>query len=262
MPTTSPLAGAAVLVTGASSGIGAATAEAFAAAGANVAVAGRRRELLDQVAGRARGRGVEALVKPLDVADQSAVDACVAEVRERFGRLDVLAHVAGMNTPRRNLHNMEPDEWRRVIDVNLHGAYYFVRAALPILRAAGGGSIVIVGSDSGLVAGELAGAAYCASKFGVTALVQSINAEERRHGIRACAIQAGEAETPIMEFRPRPPSPQKRALMLRPEDVAAAIVYAASQPPRVNVEQILIRPTLDEEYSGAQELLARWQHEQ
>src|SRR5439155_187004 len=86
---------------------------------------------------------------------QPAVEACVAEVHRHFGRLDVLAHVAGMNTPRRNLHNMEPDEWRRVIDVNLNGAYYFARAALPILRDAGGGSIVIVGSDSGLAAGAV-----------------------------------------------------------------------------------------------------------
>jgi len=253
------LKGAVAIVTGASSGIGAATAVALAEAGAHLTLFGRRQGLLDEVAAQAGEHGVQVLAQAGDVADEAAAEACVARTLERFGRLDVLAHVAGMNTPRRTLKTISSDDWRRVLDVNLSGAYYFARAVLPHLRERGGGSIVIVGSDSGLTASELAGVAYCASKFGITSLVQSINAEERKHGIRACAIQSGEAETPIMEFRPSPPPPEKRALMMRPEDVAGAIVYVASQPPRVNVEQILIRPTLDQVYPSAAEVLARWQ---
>jgi len=258
MSSSSPLAGAVVIVTGASSGIGAATATAFAAAGAHLALTGRRRALLEEVAERVGSAGVRVLVQPHDVADQAAVEASVNAAHAHFGRLDVLAHVAGMNTPRRNLRDIAPDEWRRVLDVNLSGVYYFVRAVLPIFRAARGGSIVIVGSGSGLLADEGGGVAYCASKFGVTSLVQSINAEERRHGIRACAVQAGEVDTPILDFRPAPPPAEKRALMLRSEDVAAALVYAASQPPRVNVEQIIVNPTLDRDYPGARALMSRW----
>jgi NADP-dependent 3-hydroxy acid dehydrogenase YdfG len=264
MPAASPapLAGAAVIVTGASSGNGAATALAFAEAGAHLTLVARRQQHLEDVARRVRAHGVEALVRPMDVADRAAAEACVADTRERFGRLDVVAYCAGMNTPRRNLRDLEPEEWRRVMDVNLDGAYYFTRAALPSLRAAGGGSIVIVGSIGGLVADEGGGVAYCASKFGVTALAQSINSEERRHGIRACAIQAGEVDTPLLEHRAAPPPAELRPLMLRSEDVAAAILYAASQPRWVNVEEIVILPTLDRDYPGARELAARWQRGQ
>ncbi len=252
------LKGTVAIVTGATSGIGAATAVALAQAGAHLTLVGRRAQLLDEAAEKARTYGVQVLTQPLDVTDLAAVERCVAQTRERFGRLDLLAHVAGINTPKRNLRDISPEDWRRVLDVNLTGVFYFVRAVLPIFREAKRGSIVIVGSDSGLTTSELAGVAYCASKFGVTSLVHSINLEERRNGVRACAIQAGEVETPIMEFRPEPPPAERRALMLRAEDVAAAIVYAASQPPHVNVEQIIIRPTLDKPYPEAQELLARW----
>jgi NAD(P)-dependent dehydrogenase (short-subunit alcohol dehydrogenase family) len=170
----------------------------------------------------------------------------------------LLVHAAGMNSKRRNLRDLEPAEWRRVVDVNLTGAYLFVRAVLPVLREAGRGSIVLVGSDSGLIVTEGAGAAYCASKFGVTALAHAINVEERQHGIRATAIQAGEVDTPILEDRPVVPAAEVRRFMLRSEDVAAAIVYAASQPARVAVEQIVLRPTLDAPSPTAARTLARW----
>ncbi len=250
---------AVVIVTGAGSGIGEATAEAFARAGAHIVVSGRRAELLESVAERARAHGVQALVKPLDVSDQEAAERCVQETLAHFCRLDVVAHVAGMNTPQRTIGNISDDNWRRVIDVNLSGVFYFVRAALPTFRAAKRGSFVIVGSDSGLRAGEMAGVAYCASKFGVTSLVQSINIEERRHGIRASVIQAGEVETPIMSFRPAPPPPESRKLMLRSEDVANAIIYVASQPPGVNLEEIIIRPTLDRNDPNSYAVYDAWQ---
>lgn len=257
-PSNHCLAGTVALVTGAGTGIGESAADLLAGAGAAVVLVGRRRPLLETVAARVRARGGEATIQALDVTDGAAVERCLAETLARHRRLDILVHAAGMNTKRRSLHNLEPAEWRRVVDVNLTGAYLFVRAVLPVFREAGRGSVILVGSDSGLTVTEGAGAAYCASKFGVTALVHAVNVEERHHGIRATAIQAGEVDTPILENRPVVPPPEVRRFMLRSEDVAAAIVYAASQPARVAVEQIVIRPTLVVPSDVAARTLARW----
>jgi NADP-dependent 3-hydroxy acid dehydrogenase YdfG len=257
-PSSQRLAGTVALVTGAGTGIGEAAADALAEAGASLVLVGRRRALLETAADRARARGVEAMIQALDVTDGAAVESCLAATLARYRRLDLLVHAAGMNTKRRSLRNLEPAEWRRVVDVNLTGAYLVVRAVLPVFREAGRGSVILVGSDSGLTVTEGAGAAYCASKFGVTALVHAINVEERHHGIRATAIQAGEVDTPILEDRPVVPAAEIRRFMLRSEDVAAAIVYAATQPARVAVEQIVVRPTLDAPSDTAARTLGRW----
>jgi len=255
------LEGQIALVTGASSGIGRATAVALASEGATVVLSGRRRGLLEDCAAEIAAGGGVAEAAPLDVTDEPAVEACVADLLRRHGRLDLLVSAAGKNTTRRNLRDLTTAEWRLVLDANLTGPYLLVRATLPSMRARGAGTIVVVGSAAALFPGPMSGVGYSASKAGVSALVKSINAEERRFGIRACAIQVGEVDTPIMDLRPFPPTAEDLARMLKPEDVAAAIVYAASQPQWVNVEEIFLRPTALRSGNEYDRLVARWEGE-
>jgi len=129
-----------------------------------------------------------------------------------------------------------------MIDSNLHGAYYCVHAFLPQMRARKSGTIINIVSEAGKQASPKAGPAYVSSKFGLAGLTQSINAEERPNGIRACAVFPGDIDTPLLDKRPAPPNAAARARMLRPEDVAACALLAISLPPRAVVEEILVRP--------------------
>jgi len=113
---------------------------------------------------------------------------------------------------------------------------------LPAMRKAGSGTIVNVVSDAGLWANKVSGAAYAASKFGVTGLTATINAEERHAGIRACAVFPGEIDTPLLDKRPKPPTAEARARMLGAEDVSACVMLAIDLPERATVEQIVVRP--------------------
>jgi NAD(P)-dependent dehydrogenase (short-subunit alcohol dehydrogenase family) len=129
-----------------------------------------------------------------------------------------------------------------MMNTNLNGAFYCVQAFLPGMRARGSGTIVNIVSDAGKLASPKAGPAYVMSKFGLAGLTQSINAEERGHGIRACAIFPGDIDTPLLDQRPVPPDAAARARMLWPEDVAACVLLGINLPPRVIVEEILVRP--------------------
>lgn len=244
------LAGQVAVVTGAGSGIGRAIARAFARAGARVVVVGRRVGPLQQVAAEIGAAGGTALVRALDVSDERGVAELFAEVERRFGRLDLLVNAAGINVPRRNLGDTTPADFRRVLEVNLVGSFLCVQAALRLMRRQRSGTIINIVSAAAKQASALSGVAYSASKFGQDALTQLINVEERRNGIRACAIYPGEVDTPILEARPFPPSAAERAQMLQPEDIAAAALYVATQPPRVNVEEVSIRPTVLRDVSG------------
>jgi NAD(P)-dependent dehydrogenase (short-subunit alcohol dehydrogenase family) len=238
------------VVTGAGSGIGRASAIALAAEGAKVALVGRRREPLEETAGVIRGFGGEALVVPADVSQPDEIDRVFAETEQRWGRLDVLFSNAGVNTPQRHYYDMPLDDWRKVIDVNLSGAFYCARRALQTMRRQKSGTIINLVSMAAKGAGALSGVAYSASKFGQAALTQSINAEERQFGIRACSIFPGEVDTPIMEDRPVVPPPEARATMLQPEDVAEAVVMVAALPPRAMVGEITIVPTVQRSMAG------------
>jgi NAD(P)-dependent dehydrogenase (short-subunit alcohol dehydrogenase family) len=149
---------------------------------------------------------------------------------------------AGTNIPRRGIEVLSLEDFRALIDVNLYGTFHFVHAVLPVMRKQGAGTIVNVVSDAGLVANAKAGAAYVASKFGVTGLTQSINAEQRHNGIRATAIFPGDIDTPLLEKRPQPPTAEARAKMLQPEDVAECVMLAINLPDRAVVEQLVVRP--------------------
>ena len=130
------------------------------------------------------------------------------------------------------------EDWHGVLGTNLHGAYYCVRAFLPGMRERRTGTIININSDVGKVARDLAGAAYVSSKFGLMGLTQQINAEERGNGVRACSICPRDVNTPLLDKRPQPPSPELRANMLQPEDLAACAWLVATLPHRVVLDEI------------------------
>ncbi len=251
-----PLSGQVAVVTGAGTGIGRASAIALAAAGARVALTGRRREPLEEVAAEIARLESEALVVPADVSRPEEVEVLFDRVLARWGRIDILFNNAGINTKQRNIHDISLADWRQVIDVNLSGSFYCARKALQTMRRQRSGTIINLVSMAGKRASVISGVAYSAAKAGQAALTQSINAEERAFNIRACSIFPGEVDTPIIDQRPVVPGAEARAAMLQPEDVAAAVVLVAALPPRATIEEIVIRPTVQRD-TRAEERRAR-----
>ena len=235
------LDGTAAIVTGAGTGIGAAVAVALHGAGAAVTLIGRRPEPLAEVAGRLGDR-VHACA--CDVSDYDAVQAAVEEAARAHGPATILVNNAGINTNPRSVADVSLPDWDLTVAVDLSGVFYCVRAALPAMRAAGGGTIVNIGSTAGRWGSSLAGAAYSAAKHGVVGLNSVINDEESRNGIRCTVILPGEVETPILDRRPEPVSAERRRAMLQPEDVAAATLLAATLPDRACITELVIKPRI------------------
>jgi NADP-dependent 3-hydroxy acid dehydrogenase YdfG len=245
MPANSKLAGKVALVTGASSGIGRATALALAGAGARVAAVARRADRLQSLVsdiGRDSAVAVEA-----DVTDEAAIKRAVADVHARWGRLDVLVNNAGVMLlgP---IENADTEDWRRMMDTNVLGLMYATHAALPIMRAQGSGDVVNISSTAGRTARAGVGA-YNASKWAVNAVSEALRQECVPHRIRVTVIEPGIVATELREHITNPAAKadiEQRAqslTQLEPEDVAAAILYAVSQPAHVCVNEILMRPT-------------------
>ena len=231
------------VITGAGSGIGRAVAIALARQEWKIAVLGRREDALEETARLARQYySDDWLLCPCDIGDDKAVRAMAKRVFERFGSVEVLVNSAATNLPKRSLEVLSIKDYHRLLDTNLNGAYYCIQAFLPAMRQNKSGTIVNIGSDAGIQASAKSGPAYVISKFGLRGLTQSINAEERGNGIRACSVSPGDTDTPLMDKRPAPPPPEAREKMLRPEDVAECVLLAINLPPRAIVEEILIRP--------------------
>jgi NADP-dependent 3-hydroxy acid dehydrogenase YdfG len=241
------LTGQVAIVTGASSGIGKATAYALADAGAKVAIVARSADVINQMADEINGKGGTALAYAADVADADAVERFVTNVVHEWGRIDLLFANAGVNTKQRNLHDMSVEQWDYVIDVNLNGLLYCVRAVLPQMRTQHQGTIITLASMAGRRSGVMSGVAYGASKAGAVSISHSINAEEKINGIRATAILPGEVATAILDLRPNPPSAEARQTMLQPEDVAETVVFVAGLPHRVTIDELWITPTIQRE---------------
>ena len=231
------------VVTGAGSGVGQAIAIALAKQSWHVALVGRREETLRETVKRAGKNSKTLLVCPCDIRTVKSVEKAANRVLAEFKEVEVLVNAAGTNAPKRALEVLSLEDYRAMIDTNLHGAYYCVQAFLPQMRARKSGTIINIVSEAGKQASPKAGPAYVMSKFGLAGLTQSINAEERGNGIRACAIFPGDIDTPLLDRRPAPPNAAARARMLRPEDVAACALLAISLSPRAVVEEILVRPT-------------------
>jgi NADP-dependent 3-hydroxy acid dehydrogenase YdfG len=230
------------LVTGGGSGIGRAVAEQLLQAGARVAIAGRGQARLDEAAQALRA-GDRLLTYSLDVAQADRVHAMVDSVTSAMGPIDILVNNAGTNIKERTFRELTPDTWDRLIRTNLDGAYYCIHAVLPAMLRRKDGVIINVVSIAGKRASPLGGVAYAASKFGMAALGIGLAAEEKDSGIRVCNIYPGEVDTPILEVRPQPVTDEHRQRILRPEDVAAAVLFVASQPAHVSIPELVIKPT-------------------
>lgn len=233
-----------VVVTGAGSGVGRATALKFAAEGWRVTLLGRRPDALAQtIALAAPDARARLTALPCDLGNAAAIETMACDVLQRCGRIDVLVNAAGNNIPQRSLSELSRADYQAVMDANVNGVLYTVQAFLPAMRRQESGTIVNIGSEAGKQASAKSGAAYVVSKFGLTGLTQTINAEERPNGIRACCIFPGDIDTPLLNKRPTPPTSEVRTRMMQPEDIAACVWFVAMLPARATIEEILIRPS-------------------
>jgi len=229
------------VITGAGSGVGAATAIRMVQEGWHVALIGRREETLRATA-KLTSNPDACLIYPCDIAKEDAVAATGREILKHFGDVEVLVNAAGTNAPKRSLEVLSSADYHMMLDTNLNGAYYCVQAFLPGMRQRKWGTRVNIVADAAKQASAKAGPAYAMSKFGMVGLTQAINAEERPNGIRACAILPGDIDTPLLDKRPSPPPAEARAKMLLPEDIADCLMLVVNLPPRAVIEELLIRP--------------------
>ncbi|HEX5515454.1 MAG TPA: SDR family oxidoreductase [Gammaproteobacteria bacterium] len=241
------LDGKIAIVTGASSGIGEATALQLAEEGATVVVAARRADRLVSLVERIDSAGGKAEAMSVDMAVGEQIERLAQAVRRKYGRIDILVNNAGVMLLAPAL-TAQLEEWRRMVEINLLGLLHMSRAVLPIMQEQGGGHIVNLSS----LAGRLAmpgGSVYSATKFGVNAFSEALRKETVKDRIRVTLIEPGPVATELHEHITDPGARQRFDEMarsveqLRPEDVAEAIVYAVTRPARVNVNEILITPT-------------------
>lgn len=231
-------------VTGGGSGIGQAGAEALAADGWTVIVSGRRKDALEVVVSGINSKGggkAEALV--LDVSQAADVEAAVQRNLAAHGRIDLLVNSAGVNVPKRSWEDMEISGWDKLVEINLNGVLYCMRAVLPAMRAQKDGCIINVASWAGRHVSKMPGPAYTTTKHAVLALTHSFNMDECVNGLRACCLSPAEVATPILKLRPVVPTEEEQARMLQPEDLGRTIAFVAGMPPHVCVNEILISPT-------------------
>jgi NADP-dependent 3-hydroxy acid dehydrogenase YdfG len=230
-------------VTGGGSGIGEAGAEALAADGWTVVVSGRRKDALDGVVAKIAKSGGKAEAIALDVSNKADVNKAAEQILAKHGRIDLLVNSAGINVPKRSWADMELEGWDKLVEINLNGVLYCMRAVLPAMREQKDGCIINVASWAGRHVSKMPGPAYTTTKHAVLALTHSFNMDECVNGLRACCLSPGEVATPILKLRPVVPSEKEQARMLQSEDLGRTIAFVASMPPRVCVNEILISPT-------------------
>jgi NADP-dependent 3-hydroxy acid dehydrogenase YdfG len=250
------LNGTVALVTGASSGIGEATALALAAAGANVAVAARRRDRLESLAEKIRSHGVKALVLEADITQDADATSVVTKTVAEFGRLDTVVNNAGVMLlgP---IAGADPAEWKRMVDLNVNALLHVSLAALPhLVKAAGSeprrvADLINISSTAGRVARAMSGV-YNLTKFGIGAFSESLRQEVTKKHVRVALVEPGATSTELVAQNRQEIQDSIRARFsdmerLEAEDIANAIAYIVTQPRRVAVNEILIRPT-EQEY--------------
>jgi 3-oxoacyl-[acyl-carrier protein] reductase len=231
------LSGQTAVVTGAGRGIGAAIAEKLASLGANVVLCGRTEKHLQARASAISGAKGKAQVRQCDVSDLGSVDAFATWVEQTFGRLDILVNNAGVGSFAAPLYQMTPDEWEKVLNTNLRGVFYCIRAFAPLMIRRKSGHIINISS----LAGKNAlpnGAAYAASKWGLNGLSYSVAEELRAHNIRVSVVCPGSVNTELSPHEGKNPNK-----MLKPEDVAHVVEMLVLQAPQSFVSEVLIRPT-------------------
>ncbi len=228
------------LITGASSGIGKATAIAFAKAGINLVLVGRNQQKLDEVALQTRSFGVEVAVFIVDLSDLSQVHDKISALVETLPRLDIVINNAGMGYTNGLLETPLAD-WQRVIDLNVTSVFQVIQAVLPKLRSQKFGTIINLSSVAAHQTFPNWGL-YCVSKFGLLALTKTLAAEERSYGIRAISMSPGSVNTELWDTD-TVQADFDRSAMLTPEVVAASILYAAQMPQGATIEEMILLPT-------------------
>jgi NADP-dependent 3-hydroxy acid dehydrogenase YdfG len=237
----SRLAGKTALITGGGSGIGLEAARLFLGEGARVAIAGRNADKLRRAA-ESLGVGDRVTAHAADVSRVEQAQALVRDVSTKLGRIDVLVNNAGANLKERSMRELTTETWRLMLGANLEGAFYCMKAVLPQMLERKDGVIINVNSISGKRASPLGGTAYVAAKFGLRGLAMAVAAEETGNGVRISSIFPGEVDTPILENRPKALTEEHRQKILKAEDVAAAILFVATLPPRVAIPELVITP--------------------
>ncbi|MDB5412363.1 MAG: family NAD(P)-dependent oxidoreductase [Rubritepida sp.] len=245
------LSGKIVWVTGAGSGIGEAAAIALAEEGATLILTGRTKEKLETVAEKIKAAGGTAHVKTADLAKAPAVQKVADFISSEFGRLDILVNNAGLNITQRNWRNLKPEGVEELVGGNLFSAFYCAMAALPMMRAQGGGLMIHTASMAGRFVSPLSGAGYTASKHAVVAMSHSLNMEECANGIRSCVVCPGEVRTPILDKRPNKLSEKELSEMVQPEDCGELYRFIATMPAHVCINEVLITPTRNRSYMAA-----------
>jgi NADP-dependent 3-hydroxy acid dehydrogenase YdfG len=230
------------IITGAGSGVGRGIAVALAKQQWRLTLVGRQKVPLEETKRLTGAADGDVLVSPCDLRNETDVNNMIRQAQERFGFVWALIYAAGINVPHRSWAEVTTEDFRSILDTNLTGAFFCTRALLGPMRESKSGMFVHIVSDAAKQASAKSGVGYCASKFGQAGLVQSINAEERGNGIRACAIFPGDIDTPLLNKRQSPPPADARAKMLRPEDIAECVMLALNLPERAVVEEIVIRP--------------------
>jgi NADP-dependent 3-hydroxy acid dehydrogenase YdfG len=247
---TSRLEGKVALVTGASSGIGEATAIALSAEGAAVVIAARRTDRLEALKNKLEGDGARVLAVELDVTQEPSAIAAVEQTVAQLGRLDIVINNAGVMLlgP---IVDADTEDWRRMINTNVLGLMYVTHAALPHLLK-DGGDLVQVSSVAGRQA-RLGSGAYNASKWGVNAFSESLRQEVTTRGVRVTLVEPGAVATELQSHITHPGAKaalERRLAEMRPlqaTDIAGAVLYAVTQPQHVSINEILIRPTDQEQ---------------
>jgi NADP-dependent 3-hydroxy acid dehydrogenase YdfG len=229
-----------ILVIGGGTGMGRAIALQLCEEGNRVAIAGRREGKLTEVAETSLDN---IKVNPVDVTDRVSVANLFLWFDQNIGKLDVLINAAGVNTANRTIQDLDPSEWDKLIQINLTGAYNCMREALKKMRPTQSGLIISINSVAGKRAIPLAGVAYNASKFGMSALGVSVGEEERENGIRITNIYPGEVNTPILDERLNPPTPEHRESILQPSDMADVVSTVVKLPARAHVPELVIKPS-------------------
>jgi len=237
-----------VLITGASSGIGAASSRAFATAGCHLILAARRIERIEAAAAELRSEfGVEALPLALDVTKQDQVAQVLGNLPERWAAVDILLNNAGLSRGLDKLHEGQLQDWEEMIDTNVKGLLYVTRAILPGMVARGRGHVINIGSIAGHEV-YLSGNVYCATKHAVDALTRALRIDLVGAGIRVSSVDPGMVETEFSLVRFHGDAERAKKVYqglqpLTPEDIADAILWCATRPPHVNIQDVIITPT-------------------
>lgn len=230
-----------VLVVGASSGMGRAIAVRLATDGDQVLAVARRKDRLEDLQCELAARSIPIAVAECDVTQPAEIDAAVAAGIKRFGGLDVLVYATGMNIRQRSLEVLARDDWTRMIETNLSGAFHCTQAVLPAMRSQKSGLIIYL-STGAVQYPDVSGVAYQASKHGLTGLAAGTRKEEKPHGIRTTLIFPGLCDTEILNQRPVPTPAETLAQALRPEDVAEAVAFVCRLDPRCHVPELQLFP--------------------